>query len=86
MSDFQINLVGCTDVICNEVAQGLTQNAIALTYAMAIKSAAQKADVPDWAKINTAILSRWKMSGLERIKKRAYDILLGKVAPTGDER
>jgi len=75
------NLVCCTDVILNEIALGLTQKQIALTYAMAIKSAAQKADTPDWGKINRAILSKWKMSGLERIKKRAIDICHGKVQP-----
>lgn len=78
----QINLVCCTQVICNEVAQGLTQNDVALSYAMAIKSAAQGADKPDWPIINRAILSRWKMSGLERIKKRAIDIASGKINPT----
>lgn len=84
--EFSINLIGCTDVICSEVAEGLTQNEIAATYAMAIKSEARGADDPDWHKINTAILSRWKMSGLERIKKRAFDILAGKVKLEGDER
>lgn len=82
MSDgIQINMVCCTQVICNEVLQGVSQKGIALSYAMAIKSAAQGADKPDWHAINTAILGRWKMSGLERIKKRAFDILAGKVQP-----
>lgn len=79
MTDYQINLICCTDVICDEVKMGLSQKDIAVTYAMAMKSAAQGADAPDWKVINTAILSRWKMSGLERIKKRAHDILSGKV-------
>ena len=79
MDGVQVNLICCTQVICNEVAQGLSQKDIAVTYAMAIKSAAQKADTPDWRVINEAILTRWKMSGLERIKKRAFDILRGKV-------
>lgn len=80
MNDFRINLVCCTDVLLQDVAcKQATQKDVALTYAMAIKSQAQKADVPDWPKINGAILSRWKMSGLERIKKRAFDILAGKV-------
>jgi len=79
MTDIQINLVCCTQVICNEVEMGVTQTDIAITYAMAIKSQMQGADKPDWKAINTAILSKWKMSGLERIKKRAYDILNGKV-------
>jgi hypothetical protein len=82
MSDFQINLVCCTQVICDQVAiKQATQKDIALTYAMAIKSAAQNADDPDWGAINRAILARWKMSGLERIKKRAFDILRGGASP-----
>lgn len=82
MSDFRINLVCCTQVIIDEVAQSeLTQRDIALTYAMAIKSAMQGADKPDWRAINTAILARWKMSGLERIKARAMKIVSGKSQP-----
>lgn len=83
MSDsVQINLVCCTQVILQDLAaKGCRQKHVALTYAMAIKSQAQGADIPDWKVINTAILARWKMSGLERIKKRAFDILSGKVRP-----
>lgn len=82
MSDFQINLICCTQVLVNEVARPeLTQNDIALTYAMALKSAMQGADKPDWRAINTAILGRWKMSGLERIKMRAMKIASGKIQP-----
>jgi len=82
MSDVQINLICCTQVICDQVAvRQATQKDVALSYAMAIKSAAQKADDPDWKAINGAILARWKMSGLERIKKRAFDILSGKIKP-----
>lgn len=77
----QINLVCCTQVIENDIKQGCTKNGLALTYAMAIKSEAQGADKPDWRAINTAILSKYKMSGLEWIKKRAFDILAGKVQP-----
>jgi len=82
MSDIQINLICCTQVVCDLVTvKQATQKDVALNYAMAIKSAAQKADEPDWKAINGAILARWKMSGLERIKKRAFDILTGKIQP-----
>jgi len=77
----EISLVCCTQVIQNEIAQGLTQKQIATTYAMTLVSAARGADNPDWAAINGAILAKWKMSGLERIKKRAWDIASGKVKP-----
>lgn len=78
---FEVNLVCCTQTICDEIEQGFTQKDIALTYAMAIKSQAHGADEPDWPTINKAILARWKMSGLERIKKRAFDLLSGKAQP-----
>ena len=82
MEGVQINLVCCTQVICDQVGEKqATQKDIALSYAMAIKSAAQKADEPNWRAINEAILARWKMSGLERIKKRAFNILAGKIQP-----
>jgi hypothetical protein len=83
MSDgsFRINMICCTSVICDEVAAGLPQKQIALSYALAIKSEIEGADKPEWPVINAAILGRWKMSGLERIKKRAFDILRGKVSP-----
>lgn len=82
MTDVQINLVCCTQVILQDLAaKGCRQKDVALTYAMAIKSQAQKADFPDWPAINRAITLKWSPAGLERIKKRAWDILRGKVQP-----
>ena len=75
-----VNFVGCTQVICDEIEAGCTQKSIALSYAFALKSKMQGADDPDWGVINRAILAKWKMSGLERIKKRAIDLLSGKIA------
>lgn len=78
----QINLVCCTQVLLQDIgAKEARQKDIALTYAMAIKSWAQGADDPDWQTINEAIIARWSISGLERIKKRAFDILAGKLGP-----
>lgn len=75
----QMNLVCCTQVLLREVGtKQLKQNDIALTYAMAIKSKHEGADDFEWGPINEAIIARWSMSGLERIKKRAWDILAGK--------
>lgn len=37
--------------------------------------------VPGKKTINEAIIARWNMSGLKRIKKRAWGILTGKVDP-----
>lgn len=79
---WHINLVCCTDVILQDLgAAQATQREVALTYAMALKSQMQRADMPDWPAINKAIIARWNMKALERIKKRAYDILTGKVDP-----
>jgi len=72
----RFNLVCCTQTILHEIANKATQKDIALTYAMALKSQAQGADKPDWSKINHAILDRWSMSGLERIKKWAWNLVL----------
>jgi len=80
---YQINMIACTATICDEIKHpAITQRDVAMAYALAIKSEAQGADKPDWRAINTAILNRWSMSGLERIKKRAMDILAGKVDPS----
>ena len=82
-TDDQIDmyLVCCTQVILNEIEQGLDQKQIALSYAMAIRSAVHKADSPDWKIINKAIIERWSMSGLERIKTRAISIVKGEISP-----
>ena len=81
MSPMQISLVCCTDVILNEIARKLPQKSVASTYAMAIVSESRGVDTPDWSVINQAILDRWSMSGLERIKARAWNIVMGKVQP-----
>jgi hypothetical protein len=81
-TDIQINLVCCTEVILQDIGcKQARQKDVALTYAMALKSAAQGADRPNWKCINEAILARWKMSGLERIKKLAFDYCTGKAKP-----
>jgi hypothetical protein len=73
MSEYQTNLVGCTDAILQEIGnQSITQKDVAMTYALAMKSAFQGADKPDWMTINRAIIDRWSMSGLKRIKKFAH--------------
>lgn len=82
MTHVDVNLVCCTQVILQDVGcKQATQKDVALTYAMALKSWSRGADTPDWQIINKAIVRRWSMSGLERIKKRAWGIASGKVAP-----
>ena len=82
MSEMQVYMVNCTDTICAEVAvKEIKQKEVALSYACALRTWAAKIEEPDWQRINRAILDRWSMSGLERIKKRAMDICAGKVSP-----
>jgi hypothetical protein len=78
----KIYLRCCADVLLQDIgAKEARQKDVALTYAMAIKTAAAKVEDPDWKTINEAIIARWSMSGLERIKKMAWDICAGKIKP-----
>lgn len=75
-------LVCCTEVIKQEVTfKGATRKSIGLTYAMAMRSEAAKADKPDWKAINQAILARWGIKGLEAVKQRAWRLFEGREQP-----
>ena len=78
---WQINLISCTQVLLNEIEQGISQHGVALTYAMAMKSDFEDADKPDWQVINLAIVGRWKHAGLTRVKNRAWRIYRGEIKP-----
>ena len=69
---FRIFLVCSTSTILNEIAAGATQPMVAKTYSLALRSEAAGQDTPDWTRINRAIITRWSMSGLERVKKMAW--------------
>lgn len=85
MSDWQDTdtggyfLCACTRTILSDIEQGANQKTVAITYALSIRSAAYGVDKPDWPKINRAIIDRWSMSGLERVKGRAFSLLKGKI-------
>lgn len=51
------------------------QKDIAQTFAEALITQEQTEQKIDWSKINQAIVSRWSISGLERIKHLAYKII-----------
>ena len=68
------HLLDCTAVVLSEVAQGMPQKTVAVTYALALRSAAAGCDNPDWASINRAILARWSFSGLNQVKKLAWKL------------
>lgn len=73
-----ISLMCCTQVIQQDIEHG-RQKDVALTYAMAIRSEARGHDKPDWKVINTAIINRWGMIGLKRVKNRAWKLVEGKI-------
>ena len=64
-----LELKDITNTIIHEIeVLRLTQSQVAITYALAIKSS----DKVDWHKINAAIIKRWSMSGLNRVKTMAW--------------
>ena len=59
-----------TSTLLDEIATPtLYQRDVAQSYALAL--ALPKADV-DWRKVNAAIIKRWSLSGLARIKELAW--------------
>lgn len=55
--------------LLGEIADGrMTQKDVAATYALAMTNS----DEIDWAVVNRAIIDRWSMSGLRRIKELAW--------------
>ena len=67
-------LLCSTEVILNELTLGITQDGLALTYALAIMSEQRGDDQPDWHVIYAAIIDRRRLRGLARVKKLARNI------------
>jgi hypothetical protein len=64
-----VELACCTRVLLNEIAsKEMYQRDVAKTYALALRSSYPT----DWAKVNAAIIARWSISGLDRIKNMAW--------------
>lgn len=72
MSNSGFYLADCASIVEDEIAAGMKQTDIALTYALAMRSAAAGVWEADWPRVNRAILNRWSMAGLERVKKLAH--------------
>jgi hypothetical protein len=70
-------------VVEQEVAAGLTRKDVALTYALAMWCHFQGQLPVDWPRINRAILTRWKSSGLTWIKESAWKLYDEKKAAAG---
>lgn len=73
---FEITAV--ESVIENEIKQGCNQKQIAQTYALALRSSWPT----DWSRVNKAIVERWSLAGLKRIKEMAHS---GKCFPAATE-
>lgn len=73
----------CEAVLLSEIANPqIKQKALAVTYALAIRSETAGVDLSvNWKKVNDAIVERWSLYGLERVKQRAWDIYTGKIEP-----
>ena len=64
-------LCNCTNVLLNEIShKEFKQKDIALTYMLALRSS----DKTDWKLVNEAIIKRWSMAGLKRIKDMAWKV------------
>ena len=64
-------LCNCTNVLLNEISnKEIKQKDVALTYMLALRSS----DKTDWKLVNEAIIMRWSLSGLKRIKDMAWKI------------
>lgn len=63
-----VEMACCESVILNEIKQGLTQKQIAQSYALALRSSWPT----DWKRVNEAIVERWSLRGLNRIKEMAW--------------
>ena len=64
-----IELANCERTILQEISnKQFKQRSIAKTYALAMRSS----EPVDWSKVNAAIIERWSVSGLDRIKKMAW--------------
>ena len=73
MSTFE--LMCCEKVILEEIqVHKFTQRQVAKTYHLAMRSEDAGVDNRiDWKRINEAIVRRWSVSGLERVKTMAWN-------------
>jgi len=73
MSNPKVYLAACQYVLLQEIATPeLKRRDIAKSYRLALESQFDCDEVVDWDAVNTAIITRWSISGLEWIKKQAW--------------
>lgn len=64
-----VEMACCTQALLRDIAdKAQHQIDVAKTYALALRSSEQT----DWATVNRAIVSRWSVGGLNRIKEMAW--------------
>lgn len=68
----KIEMVCCESVLLREIADKRSrQRDVAQTYRLALESS--EGSTLDWGRVNAAIIERWSLSGLLRIKTLAYN-------------
>jgi hypothetical protein len=69
MSEVRFELMACTATLMDEISRPeSTRRDVAKTYALALRSS----EKTDWKVVNTAIIDRWSVSGLNWIKQQAH--------------
>ena len=63
-------------VVESEIAAGLTQLDVAMTYALAMRKS-DPGEV-DWGRMNKAVRKKWGRTGLAQVKRWAHDYYSGR--------
>lgn len=67
----RLELCNCEATILGEITTPeMDEGQVALTYRLCLQSSER--DSIDWGRVNRAILARWGLAALERIKRRAW--------------
>lgn len=68
MEMLNAELLNGQELIIREIKNKATQTQVARTYALTLRSS----EPTNWEVVNRAIVNRWSISGLERIKSMAW--------------
>jgi hypothetical protein len=67
--------------VIENVARGMPQKVVVITYAAAILAAAKGWEAADWPAVNQTIIDRWNIGALDRIKRAAWKIVKSEQPP-----
>ena len=73
-------LEGAHIVVKNEVEKGLSQKQVAETFALALWAENAGGIACDWKSLNDAVMARWGIKGLSRVKTMGWKIYEARVA------